>query len=220
MLAKILTSFEIYKSMLQLFSPPHALCDDVGTAVEPQSAGIEDQVVVVGICPATPRILEVVVAAAFVHLLDALLGSLSGEVIFVHDALHGILTVGGNEDAEDFRVATKHPVGTAADDDAGFAHSQGADDTALADKDGVVVGRIHGHGDALVGEDELPQLAVADILLILTHKLRGVAEPLGSLVDNVVVVVVDTQLLGQHLAQCQTTAAIFARDGDDKGLLT
>lgn len=77
MLAKILTSFEIYKSMLQLFSPPHALCDDVGTAVKPQSAGIEDQVVVVGICPATPSILEVVVAASFVHLLNALLGSLS-----------------------------------------------------------------------------------------------------------------------------------------------
>ena len=77
MLAKILTSFEIYKSMLQLFSPPHALCDDVGTTVEPQSAGIEDQVVVVGICPATPSILEVVVAASFVHLLNALLGSLS-----------------------------------------------------------------------------------------------------------------------------------------------
>lgn len=77
MLAKILTSFEIYKSMLQLFSPPHALCDDVGAAVEAQSAGIEDQVVVVGICPATPRILEVVVAAAFVHLLNALFSSLS-----------------------------------------------------------------------------------------------------------------------------------------------
>ena len=175
--------------------------DDVGGLLQSHAAGVDDQVVVAGVRPVGARVLVVVVAASLVHLVDAAGCRLVGEVLDGRYAADGVLAVGGDEDAEDQLLAPQHPVGAAAHDDAGLAPRQGADDAALGHEDGVVVGGVEGERDALVGEDQFPEFAVGDVLLVVADEVGRVAQSLGGLVDDVVVVEIHPQPQGQLLAQ-------------------
>ena len=145
-----------------LFGTAHSLADatdnDVGTLVQSQRTGIDDHVIVACVGPAASGILEVMVVTSGVDLLYAFCRRLSVEMVFLYHSIYGILTVGGYEYTEGLLVITEYPVGTTANDNTRFLDSKLSDDAALTDKDGVVVGWVHGDRNALVGENEFPQL--------------------------------------------------------------
>ena len=126
----------------------------------------------------------------------------------------GEIPAGDDEDTEHMRVVTEYPVAEPADNDARPLMGQLAYRTALADKYRVIPGRVHGHGDAAVGDYQLPETGCRDILLILLHKIRSVSHLAGRTVNQLPAVARASEPAGHSLPYLVSSAAVHPGNGD------
>jgi len=191
--------------------------EDVHALVYAQAAGVEADVVVLGLAPVAVGVVLVVDLPLAVLLLQALFHGLAGLAVALAHAGGAVLHVGMDEDVQAVRLVLQDEIRAAADDDARALAGQIADDVCLADVELI----RHGHGvdqPHRVGRHgDVEQEAAGDggVFADLLDELVREAALLCDLVDQLLIVIGDAEFLGHRLADASSAAAKLAADGDD-----
>ena len=125
------------------------------------------------------------------------------------------LLVGVEEHAQHFEAGVlENLLGAAAEHDAGALLGQLDDGPALVGEDGVLVVVGNGADGLEEGAD------LGDALLIVLHESLFDAALLGGMLDDVLVVNLDAELLGQRASNRVAACRVLTVDGNDlHGLL-
>ena len=116
--------------------------NELGGSFNAQEAGVETQVVAVGVAPKFVGVEVVVLGAEFVDLVAALLGGLLCVAVAApDDACHAVTDGGVQEHAVDRTIVAQDVVGGSSHNDAGLAVHQILHDLALGLVDTVVAHR-------------------------------------------------------------------------------
>ena len=168
------------------------------------------------VAPPFARVIFVVGDAVAVDAGYFRFGLVGGHAIFRGAALVGAFAVGVAEDLDEAGRVLQDVVGATPDDDARLLGDQFADDVALGHEQHVIRRKallarrfVAVRQDALQPEGGDGLLVAADIGFVDTALLR-------CQVDELLVIELDAQFLGQHLAQQVSAAAKLAGDGDDR----
>ena len=201
---------------VQLLRHKRHVADDIRAFVDAQRTGVEAQIVVLRFAPVAVGVVLVVDLALAVFFLQTLLRGLLRLAVQAHNALGAMLHIGMDENMQRVRTVLEDEVRTAADDDAGTLFRQVADDVGLADVE--LVGNGHRVDQThRVGRDrDIEQEAAGDggVFTDFLDELVREAAFLCYLIDQLLVIVGNSELLGDFFANGSAAAAELPADGD------
>ena len=176
-------------------------------------AGVDAEVVVVGVAPDLVGVVAVVAAAASVGFGDGAAGFAFVHVLGIHDALHAMFDRCVQKEADAVVVIAQDVVGAAANDDAVTAAGAVFHCLGLGFEDGVLRRVFVGIHVGLV--HQIVDKVAEHAFFVFTHVIFGKAGETSDLGDHFPVVKRESELQCQILANGVAAAAILPADGDD-----
>ena len=199
--------------------------DELHGALDAVAGGVDAKVVVDGVSPLAAGIELVVMAVLAVQLFQQLAGALVVQVVGLHHVAGPGIEGGVDEDGDvgDAEVGEDH-IGAAAHDDEVLLLGHIRQEVRLVEEDGVLLGETMiavEVFEVLLQASVVPAQALVEVLVVgeAGAVMDGVLlrfQPLQNLGEDLGVVVVDVELVGQGEANVRTGAAVGAADADDE----
>ena len=151
-----------------------------------------------------------------VFFLQPLLRGLLRLAVQAHNTLGAVLHIGVDEDVQRIGTVFENKVRAAADDDARPLRGQIADDVGLADVELIGHGHRVDQTHRVGGNRDIEQEAAGDggVFADFLNELVREAALLGHLIDQLLVIVGNSELLGDLLANGSAAAAELPADGN------
>ena len=138
------------------------------------------------------------------------------DVFAEHDALDGPVRVGRNEDIEGIRPFAQDVVGQAADDDARLPFCQSLDDFGFIAEHFLLLRFIARRVVDIIVID-LGQQGAEHALAVFTPGSEGLRMFFAGQIEDFRIVIRDTELTGDELANIAAAAAVFTGNRNDQG---
>ena len=168
-----------------LFGIFHGADDDIDTLVNAEDAGIQADVIILGLTPSAAGVVLIVHAAALILLVQTRLRALVGLAVQTDDAVGAEGHIRENEGMQRVGTILQNVVRVPADDDASAFLRQLKNHAALDIPQEIGCGQaVHHAGNALGGESVGKQTAAGGMLAVLFHKFGGEAGLQGDLIDS------------------------------------
>lgn len=190
--------------------------DELSRFVDAEYRRIDAEVVIVGTSPCAGRVEVVVTCALCVPILDSPQRSLPVNLLGFHDASRAVVGGCRDEDADHARVFAEDVVRHAADEDSRAFACHLFDDAALQGEQ-VFLGQLVGVEVAAAEEGlHCPEERVQESLALIVplEDSASQAALFGCYREDFLIVVRDSQLFGQDVADLSAAAAQLAPDAD------
>ena len=151
-----------------------------------------------------------------VFFLQPLLRGLLRLTVQAHNTLGAVLHIGVDEDVQRIGTVFENKVRAAANDDARALGGQIADDVGLADVELIGHGHRVDQTHRVGGNRDIEQEAAGDggVFADFLNELVREAALLGHLIDQLLVIVGNSELLGDLLADGSAAAAELTANGN------
>lgn len=193
-----------------------SLQDEVRCLDDAVVTGLEAQVVVGTIAPIGIGAVHAMVAPFVVNMVADFPCCFGIDVFPEHNALDSPVRVGRDEDVERIRPFAQDVVGQAADDDAGFPSRQALDDLGFIAEHFLLL-RFIARCIVDVIIIDLGQQGPEETLAVFTPSSEGLRMFFAGQIEDFRIVIRDTELTGDELANIAAAAAVFTGNRNDQG---
>ena len=203
--------------LLSLFGILDNLDYNIGTLFNTQNAGIQADVVILGLAPGAAGIVLIVYTAALILFCQTLLGCLFGFTVETNDTLSPVGNISEHVHVQCFGMILQDIVCIPANDDTGSLFSQLQNDIALYIPQKIGGGQtIHDTGNALWCKGIGEQTASGRMLTVLFHIFGSETGFQSNLINQFLVIEGDSKLIGNHVTDGTAATAKFATDGNNR----
>ena len=199
-----------------MLTPLNKILYDLHALVDAENRGIKTDIVVRSITPFKIREMLVVGSSLLILLIESLLGFLISLAVELNDSLLTEIHISTDIDIKDAVIVSQNVICGTAYDDAGFTGLCDIFDHLTLNRPDIIVHRhaVHYSGSCLCFKPVREDTLTRSFLALRRYDFLGETGLLGNLLDNLLIVVLVTELLCKFLRNGSSAASELSADSD------